>query len=100
MTKEVGYRRQPSGGTSLIKMRYRKYPKVYELMKNRHNAYNNTLDFLEEQVEKGTVFLIQPKVKSDVGRIEKDKDKLKALYEEGYRDAQDCYDKVLAFLEK
>lgn len=100
MTKEVGYRRQPSGGTSLIKMRYRKYPKVYELMKNRHNAYNDTLDFLAEQVEKGTVFLIQPKAKSDVGRIEKDKDKLKALYEEGYRDGQDCYDDLLAFLKK
>ena len=100
MTKEVGYRRQPSGAMSLIKMRYRKYPKVYELMKNTHNVYNDTLDFLAEQVEKGTVFLIQPKVKSDVGRIEKNRDKLKALYEEGYRDGQDCYDDLLAFLKK
>ena len=57
-------------------------------------------DFLAEQVEKGTVFLIQPKVKSDVGRIEKNRDKLKALYEEGYRDGQDCYDDLLAFLKK
>lgn len=99
MTKEVGYRRQPSSGVSLIRMRYRKYPKVYELMKDRHNAYNNTLDFLNEEVEKGTVFLIQPKEKSDVGRIEKDRDKLKALYEEGYKEASECYEELLKFLE-
>lgn len=99
MTKEAGYRRQPSGMLSLIKMRYRRYPKVYELMKNRHNAYNSTLDFLEEEVKKGTVFLIQPKVKSDVGRIEKDKDKLEALYEEGYREASERYEDLIKFLE-
>lgn len=99
MTKEVGYRRQPSSGVSLIRMRYRKYPKVYELMKDRHNAYNNTLDFLNEEVEKGTVFLIQPKEKSDVGRIEKDRDKLKALYEEGYKEASERYEELMKFLE-
>lgn len=68
-------------------------------MKDRHNAYNNTLDFLNEEVEKGTVFLIQPKEKSDVGRIEKDRDKLKALYEEGYKEASECYEELLKFLE-
>lgn len=100
MTKEVGYRRKPSSMTSLIKLRYRKYPRVYELMKNRHIAYNETLDFIEEQVRAGSTFLIQPKIKSDVGRIEKDRNKLKALYEEGYKEAAECYEDLLKFLEK
>lgn len=100
MTKEVGYRRKPSSMTSLIKLRYRKYPRVYELMKNRHIAYNETLDFIEEQVKAGSTFLIQPKIKSDVGRIEKDRNKLKALYEEGYKEAAECYEDLLKFLEK
>lgn len=99
MTKEVGYRRQPASALSLMRLCYRKYPKVYELMKNRHIVYNETLDFLEEEVKKGTVFLIQPKVKSDVGRIEKDERKLKALYEEGYAEAGACYEKLIKFLE-
>lgn len=99
MTKEVGYRRQPSSMTSLIKLRYRKYPKVYELMKNRHIAYNETLDLIEEQVKEGSTFLIQPKKKSDVGRIEKDKVKLQALYEEGYQEASESYEDLLKFLE-
>ncbi len=100
MTKEVGYRRKPSSGTGLVKLRYRKYPKVYELMKNRHIAYNETLDFIAQQVEEGNTFLIQPKEKSDVGRIEKDVNKLTDLYEQGYKDAADCYEDLLRFLEE
>lgn len=99
MTKEIGYRRKPSSMTSLIRLRYQKYPKVYELMKNRHIAYNATLDFIEEQVKKGSTFLIQPKKKSNVGRIEKDKVKLQALYEEGYQEAAECYEELMRFLE-
>ncbi len=99
MTKEVGYRRKPSSMISLIKLRYRKYPKVYELMKNRHIAYNETLDFIEEQVKKGSTFLIQPRKASEVGRIEKDRVKLKALYEEGYQEAKECYEDLMKFLE-
>lgn len=100
MTKEAGYRRRPASMTSLIKLRYRKYPKVYELMKNRHTAYNETLDFLAEQTEAGTAFLIQPKRKSEVGRIEKDKERLKELYEEGFRDGAECYEALIRFLER
>ena len=99
MTKETGYRRKPSNMTTLIKLRYQKYPKVYELMKNRHIAYNETLDFIMEQVKAGNTFLIQPQKKSDVGRIEKDKGKLQALYEEGYQEASECYEDLLKFLE-
>lgn len=99
MTKEKGYRRSPSSMTSLIKLRYRKYPRVYELMKNRHTSYNETLDFIAGQVKEGNAFLIQPKQKSQVGRIEKDKEKLKALYEEGYRDGADSYEELLKFLK-
>lgn len=99
MTKEVGYRREASSSAGLVKLCYRKYPKVYELMRDRHLVYNETLDFIQQQVKAGNAFLIQPKQKSDVGRIEKDEMKLKALYEEGYEDAKACYDNLLAFLE-
>lgn len=100
MTKENGYRREPSSAAFLVKLRYKKYPKVYELMRDRHLAYNETLDFIEEQVKAGNTFVIRPKQKSDVGRIEKDEAKLKALYEEGYRDGEECYEELVAFLEK
>lgn len=99
LTKEIGYVRQPSSQLGAIKVRYMKYPKVYELMKNRHTAYNNTMDYLRRQQENGQAFVIQPKKPSDVGRLEKDPKKIEALYKEGYMDAQECYEQMLQYLE-
>ncbi|MBQ9989872.1 MAG: patatin family protein [Lachnospiraceae bacterium] len=99
LTKEMGYRRKPGSHLELIKVRYRKYPKVYELMKERHTAYNETMDYLMEQVKNGQAFVIQPKQKNTIGRIEKDSAKMEALYRSGYEDAESCYEKLLAYLE-
>lgn len=100
MTKEVGYVRKPTSvyQLALIKARYLKYPKVYEMMAERHNNYNNTLAYIDRLQANGQAFVIRPKQASAVGRIEKDKEKLTALYEEGYRDAEDCYEELLAYL--
>ncbi len=100
LTKETGYRRKPSSMLSLMKLKYKRYPKVYELMKNRHIAYNATLDYLEEQERAGRAYVIRPETKSDVGRIEKDERKLKALYEQGLTDGEKHYKKLMEYLEK
>lgn len=100
MTKETGYIREAASGAqlALIKARYLKYPKVYELMEDRHFRYNDTLKYIESRQAGGQAFVIRPREKSKVGRIEKDKEKLLALYKEGYRDAADCYENLLAYL--
>ena len=67
-------------------------------MKERDKQYNHTLDYLDEMEKEGKVFIIRPKRKSEVGRVEKDRSKLDALYEEGYRDAEECYVELLEYL--
>lgn len=101
MTKETGYIRKPVEAAQLVllKARYLKYPKVSELMMNRHIRYNDCVNYIEEQCKNGQAFVIRPRKKSAVGRIEKDKEKLIALYEEGYQDAADCYEQMTAYLE-
>ncbi len=101
MTKEVGYVRKPTAASMLamIKLRYLKYPKVYDLMAERHINYNETLQFIERQRESGKAFVIRPLKPGNVRRIEKDADKLKALYEEGYADAEANYEALLNYLE-
>lgn len=99
LTKEEGFVRKPAEHLGLIKLRYIKYPKVYELMEKRHINYNRTLDYIERQRENGQAFVIRPKHKSSVGRIEKDKEKLTALYREGYQDAERCAEELLAYLK-
>lgn len=100
MTKEVGYVRKPTSPAqlALIKARYLKYPKVYELMASRHDRYNECLRFIERQEEAGQAFVIRPQHASDVGRIEKDKEKMEALYREGYEDAKACYEDLMKYL--
>lgn len=99
MTKEVGFVREPAGAElALVRARYLRYPKVYELMRERHLSYNTTVRYIEEKQREGKLFVIRPKQKSEVGRIEKDKEKMTALYEEGYRDAQECYEKLMEYL--
>ncbi len=100
LTKETAFRREPADTAqlALIKARYIRYPKVYELMKERHITYNSMLDYLKMQEENGNAFVIRPKKKSGVGRIEKDGKKLEELYKEGYRDAEECYMDLLEYL--
>lgn len=98
MTKPVGFRRMPESKLSLIKLRYLKYPKVYELMADRHTRYNDTMDYIEKAAEDGKLFLIRPLEDTHIDRLEKDKEKLNALYEAGYKDASDCYEKLMKYL--
>lgn len=99
LTKEEGFVRQPTTQLPLLKMRYFRYPKVAELMAERHITYNTTMDYLYEQQKNGQAFVIRPAEKSNVGRIEKDEDKLKTLYKQGYADAEALYEPLLNYLE-
>lgn len=98
MTKEVGFVRKPSSQLGLIKARYVRYPKVYQLMARRHINYNGQLEYIERQQEAGRAFVIRPKIAGNVGRIEKDPEKLRALYRQGYDDTAECYDELLKYL--
>lgn len=99
MTKEIGYVRKPSSHLGLIRARYLNYPKVYEVMANRHIVYNEQLAYIDSQEKAGRAFVIRPKTASDVGRIEKNQEKLHALYRQGYEEAARCYEELLEFLE-
>lgn len=99
MTKEIGFVRKPTTQLALIKARYFNYPKVAELMAERHINYNEQVAYIERQKAEGGAFVIRPKRKSGVGRVEKDVEKLKALYTEGYEDAAECYEALTAYLE-
>ena len=100
MTKPVGFRRKPEKTQKLIKIRYHKYPKVVELMENRHITYNETMEYIEKQSKDGNLFLIRPDEDLKIGRMEKDPDKLSALYLEGYKDAEKNYEEMLHYLNR
>ena len=98
MTKEAGYVRRPSSKLGLFKVRYFRYPKVHELMARRHINYNRQVAYIERLRESGKAFVLRPKISGGVGRVEKDADKLKRLYWQGYEDAAGRYGELMEFL--
>lgn len=100
MTKEIGYRRKQidSGQLALIKVRYAKYPKVAQIMAERHIMYNECLDFIERKEKEGEIFVIRPQRPNDVRRIERDKVRMKALYDQGYEEAEALYENLMQYL--
>lgn len=100
LTKEEGYVRNPSKNLNLVKLRYHKYPKIYEVMKDHHISYNETMEYVRRLEQEGKVFVIQPKEKNTISRLEKDEKKMRVLYERGYQDAKEKYEDLLCFLKK
>ena len=84
LTRNKGYRKKPSGRSLAAKLFYRKYPLLQKAIENRNDNYNRTLDFIEEMEEKGVIMVLRPEKPLEVDRMEKDINKLNALYMEGY----------------
>lgn len=100
LTRDKTYRKKKSSFLPIFKLKYRKYPNLVNAIENRYKMYNNTLDFIEEKVKTGEVFVIQPKEPVNISRVEKDKTKLKELYDKGYNDAKECYEELIKFINE
>ena len=64
---------------------YRNYPRLRVVLSHRIRAYNRQLDLVDRLEAEGKLICIRAVKPVEVGRIEKDTDKLECLYEEGYR---------------
>lgn len=100
LTQHDGYIKGPNRAMGLIAMKYRKYPGLVEATRTRHIRYNKALELIRQEKERGNAFVIQPRHPVQIGRVEKNREKLWALYEEGYADAQRCWPELQAFLQK
>ena len=100
LKRDKNYRKSKPKFLSFFKLKYNKYPNLVKAIENRYKIYNETLYFIEEETANNKVFIIQPKLPVKISRIEKDKDKLKALYNQGYEDAKEIYEDLMKFLEE
>lgn len=100
LTRNEGYRKEPSKMAEIIRRKYKDYPKLAEAMKNRHEMYNKEMDYIEEQERQGKIFVIRPSRPVTIGRLEKNRKKLELLYEEGYKDAEKCGKALMEYLNR
>ena len=83
LTQPEHYQKKPNRLMPLIRLKYKKYPKLAEAMEKRHLVYNQTLAYIEEQEKLGKLFVIRPPHKLQIGKVEKDPSKLKEIYDIG-----------------
>lgn len=88
LTKEEGYRKTPFKQKWLAKSFYPKYDGLVDVLVNRSEIYNGTLELVRKMEEDGSALVIRPSAKVLVGRMEKNPMKLEALHELGYEDAK------------
>lgn len=100
LTQCKEYRKGKNNLLPIIRKTYKKYPKFVKAMENRHIEYNKTLDELSLMEKEGSVFIIRPSTPVEISRLEKNVDKLKALYNQGYQDASECYEDLKKFMER
>ena len=99
LTQDPSYRKKKSHAQLLIQLAYhKKYPKLVEALRRRRDTYNMQLDYAAQQEKAGKVFLIRPIQPVTVGRMERNPEKIRSLYQIGYLDGKANAAKVKTFL--
>lgn len=83
LTRNKGYR-STEKDHKIPHFIYKNYPRLRVVLSHRCQAYNQQLDLVDEMERKGDIVCIRPEKPMEVGRMEKDIEKLQRLYEEGY----------------
>ena len=77
----------------------RKFPKVLEALDVRHEMYNKAVEDIFELEKEGKIFVFRPLEDFDVKRLERDINKLRDLYEQGYNETVEQLDSFYKWLE-
>lgn len=98
MTQHRGYSKKKDTLLPVMKARYKAYPELVHSLENRHEQYNSSLKEAYNGEKNGRVFIIQPDRPVEIGRIEKDRNKLQELYQQGYDTAKKLFPDLKKFL--
>ncbi len=100
LTRDRDYIKKPEGFRSIYKNVLKKYPNMIKALDHRHAMYNDTLSLIKELEARGQATVIAPHSPVKISRFEKDKEKLKKLYDLGYQDALETLDRLKQWNKK
>lgn len=98
LTRPREYRRKPDQMIRLIRKQYQEYPKFVQTMETRAQRYNENREQLFALEREGKVLVIAPQSTLGVGRIERDTEKLRLLWAEGYQMTVERMDEIKDYL--
>ena len=98
LTHTRGYRRKTEKLQRLIDRYYRQYPNFCRTMRERAESYNRDREELFRLEREGKVLIIAPESTRGVSRIERNVEKLRMLWGDGFQQATARMEEIRAFL--
>lgn len=98
LTQPENYIKKPSISAKLMNRFLKEYPMIAKTMENRHNVYNETLDYIRKKEASGDVFVIRPEAPLQIGRVDHDPKKMQAVYDHGRTVAEKAVENIKDFL--
>ena len=98
LTRERDYVRQPEKLQPLIDLVYRKYPRFCDTMRRRAEVYNESRRKLFQLEKEGRVLVFTPTSTKGFHRTERDVEKIRALWKDGWDQGLARLDEAEAFL--
>lgn len=98
-TRHRDYRKPLKEDKSFAERFYRNYPRFALSVARQEETYNKLCNDLDRLEESGRIFVIAPSRHVEVGRLEKDMEKLGGYYYLGYQDTKACLPALKRYLE-
>lgn len=99
LTRDASYRKKPEM-QGMARLVYRKYPAFVRTLERRHEMYNEQLDMAARLEEAGDAFVIRPRQPIQIGRLERDPQKVEQVYLQGREDARAAMERLKNWLEQ
>lgn len=99
LTRPEGYVKKSDSSISLLRMKYKDYPKYIEASEKRADVYNMSVEYAEFFEREGSAIIIRPSRDLKIGRLEKNTDKLKHIYKLGRKDAKEKLEQIKDFVK-
>lgn len=100
LTQPADYVKHKNKLIPVMKVALGKYPHLVNAMAQRHDVYNETTAYINEQQKKGSVLIIQPDKPLNIGAVEHDAAELKRVYEIGIETGKRCAEAAQRFLSE
>lgn len=99
LTQPRDFVKEKSGGMGFMRFYLKKYPKLIEAIENRHNLYNETLEYIRKQEKEGKILVISPPDALPIKRVEHNPDVLLDVYKTGKNVAMNMLSEIKDFLK-
>ena len=98
LTKPRDYVRKPDRMLRLVERKYRQWPNFCHAMRQRAQRYNECRERLFQLEREGKILVVAPETTRGVSRTERDVEKLRLLWADGYQQAADRMEEIRAFI--